>query len=429
MKIGLITIGEPVPFSGDCSARLHRTGQFALWCARRADVTWWTSAFDHFGKKFISHDNQSVMIDGGIEIRLSRGCGYRKNISIARIRDQRLLAQKIYENMCLETEKPDILICAVPPVEIAASVVRYAKARRIPVLLDLRDMWPDIFVDHAPKIFRPIVRTMIASFFTQAQEAFGSADGLIGITPEFLEWGVGKARRSVRKWDAVLPFAYNSTPPNHAKMKSADVFWSKYGIVDKNNVFRVCFFGTLGKQFDIPTVIHAAHELNRQNVKTQFVFCGDGERRGRFLSLAGDAANIVMPGWVDAASIYSLMRKSHVGIAPLPDRYDFLSTINNKSVEYLSAGLPIISCPDRGALARFLKEKECGVSFRYGDTRSLVAIIKKLILEPKTINDMSKAARTAFSDNFDMELVHAKMLGHFERVVREYSLENHAYGD
>ena len=54
------------------------------------------------------------------------------------------------------------------------------------------------------------------------------------------------------------------------------------------------------------------------------------------------------PGWVDAAKIFVLMRRSAVGLDPLPDRYDFLATINNKAIEYMSAGLPVISSPDRG---------------------------------------------------------------------------------
>ena len=52
------------------------------------------------------------------------------------------------------------------------------------------------------------------------------------------------------------------------------------------------------------------------------------------------------------------------GIDPLPDRYDYLASINNKAVEYLSAGLPVVSSPRHGVLYELLEREECGLVTR-----------------------------------------------------------------
>lgn len=421
MNIWLVTIGEPVPLSETQSARLHRTGQFALWASSQASVIWWTSAFDHFKKKFVVDKDSDVRINANLQVRLFKGCGYSSNISIKRFADQNLLAKKILREMRASADKPDIIVCAVPPVELAAAAVKYGAENNVPVLLDLRDMWPDIFVDHAPALLRGIARLVLSPLFRQAETTFSGASALIGITEEFVDWGILKTGRGRTPWDASFSFAYNTIPPTESSIAQANDFWDKQGVKSGNGVFRICFFGTLGRQFDIPTAIKASNILREKGIRAQFVFCGDGDKINDFKRLAEGNPDVLFPGWVDAAAIYALMRRSSAGLAPLPDRYDYLATINNKSVEYLSAGLPIISCPAKGTLFKFLSENECGRSFEYGDAEGLADTVAHLIKAPEKIRQMSVNAAKAFEHNFTAENVNAKMMRHLQLVSKEFN--------
>ena len=86
----------------------------------------------------------------------------------------------------------------------------------------------------------------------------------------------------------------------------------------------------------------------------------------------------VGPGWVKAAQIHVLMRLSSVGLNPVADRYDFLATINNKAIKYMSGNLPIISNPEEGVLYDLLKKYCCGVSYASGDAEGLFNILTRL---------------------------------------------------
>ena len=51
-------------------------------------------------------------------------------------------------------EKPDIMVVSMPSVLLCNEAVKFAKENNIPVVVDLRDMWPDIFADRAPKMLK-----------------------------------------------------------------------------------------------------------------------------------------------------------------------------------------------------------------------------------------------------------------------------------
>lgn len=419
MKIWMVTIGEPVPLTIQSTARLHRSGQFAVWASSYADVTWWTSSFNHFEKRFVSETDSSIKISDALRIRLFKGCGYRRNISVKRILDQNILAGKILRGMKDSVDKPDVIVCSVPPVEIASSVLEYGAANNIPVILDMRDMWPDIFVDHAPVLLRPLARVLLSPFFIQAHKAFRKATAIIGITESFVDWGIKRASRPRNSLDRPFHFAYTSVPPSPECIVEANAFWAARGILKQDDIFTVCFFGSIGHQFEFDSVFRAFNDDAIKD-KVRLVVCGTGDRLDYFKDVAKNMKNVHFAGWVDAPKIYSLMRLSHAGLDPLPDRYDFLATINNKAVEYLSAGLPIISCPCRGDLFQLLRKYGCGMSYPAGDARELASILASLAKDSQRISAMSFAAAKCFKERFDSAAIHDSMLGYLHRVVAQY---------
>jgi len=419
VKIWIITIGEPVPSIAYPLERFHRTGQFAMWAASQADVTWWTSAFNHFNKTFIAEADSRIEFCKGLSVRLFRGIGYGNNISVRRLVDQKILAHKISRAMRREKERPDIIVCSVPPVELAAAGLHYGINNGIPVVLDLRDMWPDIFVDHAPRPFRSLARLLLAPTFFQARRVFSSATALIGITDSFVNWGIKKTTRARCGWDKAFSFAYNSVPPAPEHLTVADSYWDSLGVLKNDQIFTVCFFGSINRQFDFATVFKAFNSVAIKD-KVRLVVCGAGDNLEYFKGLAAGQNNIVFTGWVDAPKIYSLMRRARLGLDPLLERYDFLATINNKAVEYMSAGLPIISCPQSGELYNLLRDTGSGVSYSAGDARGLGEILAALVSDPERISRMSSAATKCFNERFDSEKLYADMFNHLKLIAAEY---------
>jgi len=187
MKIWLVTIGEPVPTDED-SPRLHRNGILSEYLlAAGHEVFWWNSTFDHTRKKHRFNRDTTVEIAKGYKIRFLRSTGYISNISVGRKIDHLILALKFYKQAGL-TQKPDIILCSMPPVLLTFFAVRFAKKHGIPIVIDLRDKWPDIFADAVPKQFRFIASPFLYPLKSALAWACKNATSLTGMTDKFVEW-------------------------------------------------------------------------------------------------------------------------------------------------------------------------------------------------------------------------------------------------
>jgi glycosyltransferase involved in cell wall biosynthesis len=380
---------------------------------------WWTSTFDRVRRGNIFGSDTTVHPYEGLCIRMIHSPGYRRSISLERLRDHIIVADKFRRYVRDETQ-PDIILCAYPTVELSKASVQYGQERNIPVVLDLRDMWPDILIDSLPKIVRPVFRILLHRMFNNARLACAGATALTGITDAFVEWGLAKSGRERTKLDQHFSLAYVSNLPGEDRLREAERYWDNMGVKGCSDYFTVCFLGTFGGQFDMETTIAAARKLQKAGYRIRFVLCGDGDHLDHFKRAASDCENILFPGWIDEAKMYVLLRRSAVGLNPIIDRYDFLSTINNKAIEYLSAGLPILSCPKKGVLFDLIRTERCGEGFEYGNPEELSRILIYLWNNSGVRADMSRNAEMLFKNNFDADLVYTEMMRYLENIVIAY---------
>jgi glycosyltransferase involved in cell wall biosynthesis len=417
MNIWLLTIGEPVPVSRNSGDRLLRTGYFSHCLASNGHrVTWWASTFDHFRKMHHFAEDTTIEINQGLEIKLLFGGGYSSNLSLRRILDHRRIAQKFFRT-AHSLPVPDLLLCSFPTIELSLASVRYGLKYKVPVVLDMRDMWPDIFLDFMPPLLRSSAAFLAWPMFRNAREACVGATAITGITEAFVEWGLEKAGRPRTGLDRFFPMGYASRPPEYEKIIEAEKFWDGHGITADKNDFVVCCIGNFSRHLDLETVVSAANILRESGTPFSFVLCGRGDRLEELRMMGAQNPQIFFPGWVDAAQIHVLMRRSRVGLDPMPYRRDFLSTINNKAIEYLSAALPIISSPDHGVLSDFLQKYQCGMSYPHGDAEALANLLLKLYQKDESLQEMSRNAGGLFKKMFRAETVYTEMMEHLVNIA------------
>jgi len=362
MRIWLITVGEPLP-TDEASDRLLRTGILAnLLVAKGHEVVWWSSTFDHTRKKQRFDIDTSIDINNRFRINFLHSLEYNKNVSLRRIINHYGIAHK-FAILAEPEQKPDIILCSLPTLELSLVATEYGRKKGIPVVLDVRDLWPDIFLELVPEWGRWFVRTLLSPMFKTVSAACTGANAIIGITPAFVDWGVKYANRTRSGLDRDFPLGYSQDIPAQEAVIEAENFWWKFGVTKNNNDFIACFFGTMGRQFEMETIIEVARKLKFMKPLIRFILCGSGDNLDYYKKLAGGCDNIIFPGWVGAVEIWTLMRMSSVGLAPYRSSKDFMASIPNKSIEYLSAGLPILSSL-KGTLKELLSTNDCGLLMR-----------------------------------------------------------------
>jgi len=417
MRVWLITVGEPLPIDGN-NDRPLRAGILAnILVEGGHEVLWWTSSFDHVRKRQRCGTDTTKVLGDRYRITMLRANGYRNNISLARLLNHRGVAEKFRKYSATE-RKPDVILCSLPTLELSVEAVRYGKRNNVPVVIDIRDLWPDLIAELTPKWGQGAMKLLLAPMFNDVREACTEATAIFALTPEFLKWGLDYAGREVGSWDKVFPMGYTSLSPTRGEVEEATKGWRSVGV--KKEDFNICYFGSIGHQSDIGTVINAARILIKGPRIFRFVICGSGDKLEYYKKKGMGCSNVLFPGWVNRTDIWSLMRISSMGLVAFVNKSNYTLNLPNKPIEYLSAGLPIVSSLS-GVLARLLMENHCGVTYEEGRPDSLAAALMRLYDDRDALGDMSRNARSLYERSFVAERVYGEMIRHLCCIADEWN--------
>lgn len=407
MHLWLVTVGEPLPGSSGGS-RLWRTGMLAQELVRRGhEVTWWTSRFDHFRKIFFGPPDSSTW---PLTIRFLEGCAYRRNVSFARLLNHCQIARD-FRNRSRATAAPAIILCSFPTIELAAQAVSYGREVGVPVVLDVRDLWPDVFVDVVTPRARWLPRLALAPYFKATRAAFRNASAVVAVSRGYLDWGLRHAGRAQRAADQVFPLGYEFPDADVPSRSQAHEMLSGFGI--QPGRITCLFAGTFGRTYDLEPVLHTATRLAaRGDDRFQFVICGDGERAAHWRARAAGLAQVIFTGWLEQRLMRAALVASDIGLAAYAAGAP--QGIPNKVIEYLAAALPVVSSL-AGESEALLREHQCGRSYDPNRPESLLdALI--FLSDPLVQKRFARSARTTFDAHFRAECVYARLADHLEHI-------------
>ena len=354
-KVWLVNEGENLP-GDDNNPRLQRMGLLAFELEKLGTkVIWWQSTFNHYQKKFRYHEDKDIKLTDNLEMKLIHSCGYKKNVCIRRMIHEWKTAKGFYLKAKKE-ELPDIIVSAMPTIAQAHFSVKFGREHNIPVIVDLRDLNPDVFVSPFHGLMRKAVSAGIIPLKKMLGNALKNATALVGTTEPYLNWGLSYAKRSRKKNDRVFFVSY---PDNGVAAElSENSRWEKYkdypGII-------CCFFGQFGQLVDFDTLIEAAALCQERAAEVLFLLCGKGELLEHYQQVVKDKGltNVVLPGWVNQTDIADIGYLSDIGLMAYKKNENFDMQMPNKFSESLSLGLAVMLQPT-GVMLDVITKNECG---------------------------------------------------------------------
>ncbi len=416
MRVWLLQQAEPTPHDNAGAQRLLRTGILAKTLVRAGhEVTWWTSTFDHFNRRQRYNDSCLVPVEPGYNIHYLFGPSYRRTISLQRLRNHRAVAKRFTALAAATDRKPDVLVAAVPTTELALAAVRFGRTH-LPVVLDIRDLWPDVFFDVLPRFLKPAIGLLAVSMRRSLREASRDATAIIGLTDGFVDWGLSQSARVRGPHDRVFFMGYpdkKQPPANHA---AAAKFWDGLGVLRNSGTLTVAFVGTLGFTVDFNPVLQAAGILHAAGIPVRFILCGDGARKAKIEADAAGLPNVLFPGWIKEDLIHSLLERSAIGLTPYIASKNYILNLPNKPAEYMASGLAIAHSLDKGELFNLLSNRGCGFSYN-GDGRALAEQLTRLVEDPARLVELRKQAKATFSALFEGESVYGDMVAYLEDIA------------
>lgn len=408
MRIWLVNDAENLPGDDD-NPRLQRMGLLAHLIAENGNqVIWWQSTFNHYQKKMRYSNDKVVRINPNLKMILIHSIGYQNNVSAKRICHETIEAMKFYKLANKMKNKPDVIVVAMPTIIETHYAVKFAKENNIPVVVDVRDLNPDVFTAPFEGVVKKLVGVGIVPLKKMLSASLKRADGIVGTTQPYLDWALAYAKRKQNKNDAVFYVSYKDngfTPKTYTKK------WRDYEFTGKTVC---CFFGQFGNLVDFETVISCAKKLKEHNVdKYVFLLCGTGELLEDYKEKTKELDNVIFPGWVNKEDIAAIGSISDIGLMAYKPNDNFEKQMPNKFSEYLSLGLAIALQPT-GVMKKLISDEKCG--FSYSNADSLTQMLLEFLDSPEQLKEMGMRSRKLFEKSFSSDVEYYRYLKYVERI-------------
>ena len=412
MHVWLVKLEEPLPADDGFRAyRMHMLSEALV--KRGHSVARWGSDFDHINLKIrFGADTTFDIAQNHRAILLHSPIGYTKRVSPARLINNWYLARKFRVAAMEAEDRPDIIVCSMPTPALASASVSVARHFDVPVVLDARDLWPDIIVEELSPFKRILAAPILNRMKSELTFAATNATGLVGITSHYRDHLLRYAGRSAGPNDDFFYIGYQP-PPETGDISGTDAI-DEFLPRKFKHVFY--FAGRINATVAnaIDPVIAAAKQLQSLAPDVAFVLCGDGDQLASLKARTQSLPNLIWPGQLPQLALSQLKNRATAGLLPIERRRDYQISLSNKIFEYMSAGLPILSYLD-GVPADVIKQYKCGLLYDNGD--ELVSCIIQLRDDTELGESMREASRSVFASTFTADAVYGKFSEYLERVV------------
>lgn len=271
-------------------------------------------------------------------------------------------------NAAAMAERFDVLIASAPPFFIHISGASVGRIRRVPLIMEVRDLWPDYLVGMG--MLKPGVSTR--ALFALERHLLRQGSRVVVVTDSFkqriVEKGIDPQRIDVipNGVDTQQYFAQSAAAPL-PELERHD------------GEFIVGYVGNFGAGQGLTSIIEAASHLAGEAPGVRFVLAGDGPDKNQVVARARDLA-------VETVSIHPPVAKEQtrafynscdvclVPLAPFPILQE---TVPSKIFEVMACERPVLACLD-GEGARIVRQSNAGLVTRPGQPREIADGIKQL---------------------------------------------------
>lgn len=352
-------------------------------------VRWISSDYHHWSHS--GRDGNTLPPNDRQNITLIPVPRYRRNLGLQRPASHLLFSLRALSWLKSSGFNPDLIVC-VAPVEAMYLFARYGRKTGIPVVLDVLDLWPDLFVKAFPKAFRGVGRALLAPYYWMSRRALAMADLVTSVSRSYTEWAMARGGRKDHQ-NATYYYLGGVGPKG------------EYNYGKSREVLTCLFAGQLGFNYDLETVIGAARRLRDRRV--EFLIAGEGYKLGQLRKMATGLGNVKFLGWLGFEALQDLARGCHLGLNAYTR--EATQSVPTKLFDYMSMGLMVVNSL-KGEAAEMIEGRSIGESYAAGDPDSLAAVISRLSLDMPRVVERGALARTALEREFLAEDICRRMI-------------------
>jgi glycosyltransferase involved in cell wall biosynthesis/SAM-dependent methyltransferase len=269
----------------------------------------------------------------------------------------------------------DVVIAETPPLFTAVSAVAIAALKRVPLVLNVADLWPESAVQlgllsnpHAIRAAELLERL-----------SYDHANVVCVPTPGMRSILLGRGEPPEKV--VHLPNAVD-----------VDRFAAAADSVPVRG--RVIYSGTVGLAQGVATLVEAGALLKEDADRPEILIVGDGAERADLARRAADEGldHVRFAGRVDRDAIPALIGSAEMAVMSLRDLPIFDDALPTKLLEYMAAARPVVAAAS-GQVARLVREVDAGIACPPEDARALADAIRAVAADPVRAREMGQNGR------------------------------------
>ncbi len=303
--------------------------------------------------------------------------------------------------------KVDLIIVTSPPLFVGLSALMASWLKRIPLIFEVRDLWPESAI--ATNVITN--RYLIAIMFWVEKLLYKHSRKIVVLTPAFQENIVRRFPDFKDKIELVTngaDFDLMQPAPKNNWVRE------KYQWHNKK-VF--AYFGAHGVANDLMQVVETARLLkNREDIL--FVLIGDGMQKERLKLKAHEyeLENIQFIDSVPKNQVADFINASDVCMAVLKKTDTFKTVYPNKVFDYMACKKPVLVTID--GITRDLVEKaRAGFYAPPGDFNTFKSTVEKMAdLPEEHLQQLGESGFNYIKDHFDRRKLAQKYLSIIQSI-------------
>ena len=267
-------------------------------------------------------------------------------------------------------DSSDVVIATSPQLLGCLAGLWISILKRVPLVFEVRDLWPESLTLDANSRFNRMVRKVLSKI---SNLLYRRSRHIVVVTPAFKKYLIEHYNVAPEKISIVM----NGVDP--------DVF-TPNGETDSvvkefqlDGRFVVSFIGILGNAHGLSTVAYAAARLQETQPQVLLLLVGEGADKSNVQALVREMGlkNLRVIGQQPRSKIPALIRASSACMVLLKKSEVFKTVIPSKVFEFMACGRPVILGAE-GQARELVKTADCGVCVPPEDSAALAGAIEQL---------------------------------------------------
>ena len=350
-----------------------------------------TSIFDPVNKKDWYQTYESGINVHWLPLRYSNYTSYLQRLIIFII-----FAFKSYFR--IKKISGDIIFASSTPLTVAIPAILHSKQKDIPLIFEVRDLWPDV------PIAMKILKNPIIIFFSKLLEkiTYKNSNAIIALSPEMKD-GIIKKKVDPNKV-AVIP---NSSDLDYFKLNKKKIFEFRDKRLWLKNRPLLIYTGAFGRVNDLAYLIQLGKELLNINPEIRILLIGDGIEKNKLVYMAKKNGvynkNLFFENPIPKKDIPVALSAANIASNIVIDIKENWANSANKFFDCLAASKPIF-LNHGGWMQDLVLKYNCGLC-AYGKKIEVVAQELNSVISNKSwLKSRGKSSKFLAKNLFDRKI-------------------------